>query len=208
MAELSAGQKEAGSELAEWREDVAAGIGPRVVVLGVPAGWGRSTVLAAVAEESWPAAEGDPVTFVVRVGGRLVAAAGAAGAQAAEMRDQLAGTVGDHKLARTLGLDRPQSVISLAVGAGSLAASGLGLLASLLVFEEAVTTAGNLRDASRAGELARLGSAARAVAGLASRVLVVILVDDADQMNPDVVLVLAENLLYRDDAKLLLVAAA
>jgi|GEM_PF-1660786 len=208
MAELSARQKEAVSELAEWREDVAAGIGPRAVVLGVPAGWGRSIVLKAVAEEAWPAAEGDPVTFIVRIDGSLVVAAGAAGAQAAQVRDHLAQTAGDHQLARTLGLDRPQGLISQAVGAGSLAASGLGLLAGLLVLQEAVTTAGNLRDASRTGELARLGGAARAVAGLASRALVVVLVDDADQVNPGVVLVLAKNLLYRDDARLLLVAAA
>src|SRR5690349_2390079 len=146
MAELSARQQDAVGELAEWREDVAAGIGPRVVVLGVPAGWGRSTVLQVVAEGSWPTGEGDPVTFVVRIDGALVAAAGAAGAQAAQMRDQLAKAAGDHQLARTLGLDRPQGVISLAVGAGSLAASGLVLLAGLLVFQEAVNAAGNLRD--------------------------------------------------------------
>ena len=147
MFELSARQREAVRELAEWREDVAAGIGPRVVVLGVQTGWGRSTVLAAVAAESWPAGDGDPVTFVVQVGGRLVAAAGAAaGAQAAQVRDQLAEAAGTHQLARTLGLDRPQGVISLAVGAGSLAASGLGLLAGLLVFQEAVTAGGNLRE--------------------------------------------------------------
>jgi hypothetical protein len=150
---LSARQEEAAGELAEWREDVAAGIGPRVVVLGVPEGWGRSRVLAAVAVQSWPAGEGDPVTFVVRIEGRM--AAGAAGAQAAQVRDQLARAAGGHRLARTLGLDRPQGVIGLAVGAGSLGVSGLGLLAGLLAFQEAVTAAGNARDASRAGEPAR-----------------------------------------------------
>lgn len=61
-----------GEELAEWLEDVTeGGIGSRVVLVGVPAGWGRSTVLqqfAAVAS-----ADEGPIVLVAQISGDLPA---------------------------------------------------------------------------------------------------------------------------------------
>jgi hypothetical protein len=69
MVVLANRQMVAAAELSEWREDVADGVGSRIVLLKVPQGWGRSTVLDWLAE-AVESAEGDPVTFVLRIPGR------------------------------------------------------------------------------------------------------------------------------------------
>ena len=55
-------------ELAEWLEDVSeGGIGSRVVLVAVPAGWGRSAVFRQFAAVA--AATEGPVTLVAQVAG-------------------------------------------------------------------------------------------------------------------------------------------
>ena len=50
MAVLADRQRVAVGELSEWREDVADGVGPAIVLLEVPRDWGRSTVLEWLAD--------------------------------------------------------------------------------------------------------------------------------------------------------------
>ena len=193
------------SELSEWREDVAGGIGPRIVLLAVPCAWGRSVVFDRLAEIAEPG-EGDPVSFLFRVAGRDLPEG--RGVQAAALCGLLADAGTRHPVAKALSLDRPAGVAALSIGVGSLFVSGFGVLAAMLLGQEAVIAAGNLRDASDAGQMNALARLARSAAQVSAKVPVVILVDDADCLDLDLALVLLENLTFRDDGRMLVVAAA
>jgi tetratricopeptide repeat protein len=205
MVVLAGRQKVAAGEMLEWQEDVAGGIGSRIVLLKVPAGWGRSTVLDWFAEQV-SHVDGGPVTFVFRVAGAVLPEG--RGSQAVAVRGSLAEASAGHPVARALGLDRPAGVAVLALGAGSLFMSGFGLLAGVLGAQEAVTAAGSLWDASQAGQTGELARVARAAARVSAQVLVVVLIDDADCLDTGLAVTLLENLMCRDDGKMLVVAAA
>jgi hypothetical protein len=193
------------AELVEWWEDVAdRGIGSRIVLLGVPAGWGRSTVLDSLAEKTQPE-DGDPVTFLFRVDGKMLS--GGPGQQAKEVRERLADACAQQPEAQALGLDRPQGLAALGLGVGSLFTSDPGVLIGMLLAQMAVTAVGNVRDTSQAGQVGMLARAARSAAQLSARVPVMALIDDADRLDLDVALVLLESLMFREDGKLLIVAA-
>jgi hypothetical protein len=68
MGGVTARHKAVLTELTEWWEDVSVGgIGSQVVLLAVPPGWGRSSVLDGL-DQAAAAADG-PVTLTVRIGG-------------------------------------------------------------------------------------------------------------------------------------------
>jgi hypothetical protein len=204
MVALAVRQRVAARELTDWHEDVAGGIGSRIVLLKVPPGWGRSTVLDSFAETISPA-DGDPVTFLFRVGGKTLP--DGRGSQAAVVRGLLADASASHPVAGALGLDRPTGVAALGLGVGSLFVPWFGALVGILGAQEALAAAGNLRDASEAGQVAALARAARAAAQVAAQVPVVVLIDDADYLDLDLALTLLESLTFRDDGMMLVVAA-
>ena len=78
---------EAAGELVEWWEDLwQRGMTSRVVLVAVPSGWGRTTVLNRLAEAV--GADDAPVTLIARINGRELP--DEAGSQAAVLRDCLA----------------------------------------------------------------------------------------------------------------------
>jgi hypothetical protein len=100
-------------------------------------------------------------------------------------------------VAQALGLDRPAGVAVLGLGVGSLFVSGFGALAGMLLAQEAVTAAGNVRDASAARQVSALARLSRSAAQLSARVPVVVLIYDADRLDLDLALLLLENLTFR-----------
>jgi hypothetical protein len=84
MGGVSARHEAVLTELAEWWDDVSVGgIGSAVVLLAVPPGWGRSTVLVGL--ERAAAAANGPVALSVRIDG-VPAAARAVQAQLCSRR--------------------------------------------------------------------------------------------------------------------------
>jgi Tetratricopeptide repeat len=205
MAALGDRQLVAVGELSEWREDVAGGVGPAIVLLEVPREWGRTRVLDWLAEQAEPDAA-DQVTFLFRVPGSDLSEE--RGSQANEICGFLADAATQHPAAKALGLDRLAGVAVLGLGVGGLAVTGFGALAAMLAGQEAITAAGNLRAASTGGQIDALARLARSAAQLSAQVPVVVLIDDADDLDLDLALLLLENLTFRDGGRMLIVAAA
>jgi hypothetical protein len=191
-------------ELAEWREDLAGrGIGSRVVLVAVPAGWGRSAVLQQFTE----VARGDdgPVTLVAVISGDLPPGQAV---QAQAVREALTALSGESRVIRLLELDTAAGQVQLGLGLGGLVASGPAAAAGLLVASLAVTAAGNVWDGSPAGEAGGVAKAARALARVSVSVPVVVIIDDADCLDPALALALIRGLAGRQDGQVLVVAAA
>ena len=207
MVDLSNRQTVAAEELLEWREDVAGGVGSTIVLLNVPAGWGRSTVLDWLANRV-EAHDGGPVTGLFRIGTQAVLEGG--GSQASEVRKALADACARHPEAKAAGLDRPQGAAVQGMSAASVFLPGLGVPGGIgmLGAQLAVTVVGNLWDASQTGQMGMLAKTARSAAQLSAKIPVVVLVDDADRLDLRVALVLLENLMFRHDGKMLVVTAA
>ena len=93
-------------------------------------------------------------------------------------------------------------------GPGRAVASGLAAAAALLVASLAVTAAGSAWDDSPAGEAGGVARAARALARLSVPVPVVVVIDDADCLDPGLALALIGGLAGRRDGQVLVVAAA
>lgn len=82
MVEAAGRQAKLEAELAEWWEDLwQAHIGSQVVLVAVPAGWGRSTVLDRFAA-GIDARDDAPVTFTVRIESQALQALEATGLRA------------------------------------------------------------------------------------------------------------------------------
>ena len=212
---LGGRQRAVGEELAETLEDVSeGGIGSRVVLVAVPAGWGRSSVLqefAPVADEDddGPAvlasADDGPVVLVARISGNLPPGRAV---QAVALREGLEKTAREPWLVRRLGLDTAAGRVVLGLGLGGLVASGPAAAAALLVASLAVTAAGSAWDDSPAGEDGGVARAARLLARVSVSVPVVVVIDDADCLDPGLALALIRSLAGRADGQLLVVAAA
>jgi hypothetical protein len=71
-----------------------------------------------------------------------------------------------------------------------------------------LTAAGNAWDASPAGEEGAVARAARAVAAVSVSVPVVVVIDDADRLDPGLALTVVKNLAGRYNGQVLVVAAA
>jgi hypothetical protein len=191
-------------ELSEWWEDVRdAGIGSQVVLLEVPRGWGRSTVLNDLREAIEGGADG-PVTFIVSIG----AVPEVSLAVQAQILGEALATVGaGSHTAELLGLDTAAGKVQAGLGVGGLFASGLAAPLSLLLTSLATTAAGNAWDASPAGQQGSLARAARAVAAVSVAVPVAVIIDDAETLDPGLAAVMIENLAGRYNSRVLVVAA-
>ena len=190
-------------ELVEWWEDLwQQVIDSHVVLVPVPSGWGRSTVLGqikAVLED-----DDCPVRVVVFLDGGLPGSA----VQADALVKDLMAAAPRSRVAELLGLGTAAGKVQLGLGVGGLFVSGPAAAASVLVASLAVTAAGNAWDGGPAGEAGAVARAARAVAAVSVSVPVVVIIDDADLLEPDLAVTLIRNLAGRHDGQVLVVAAA
>jgi hypothetical protein len=153
---------ELATELAEWWEDLwQAQIGSQVVLVAVPAGWGRSTVLDRFAD-GIISRDDAPVTLIVRVNGQDVRGE-TIGIQAEKLRACLAEAGRHHRAAELLGLDELSGQAQLALSVGGFFFSGLTAGVSFLLAGLAAGAAGKAWDASPAGLDGALARAARGV---------------------------------------------
>ena len=117
--------------------------------------------------------------------------------QAEALREALAAVAREPWVVRRLGLDTAAGRVQLGLGLGGLVVSGLAAAAALLVASLAVTAAGNAWDDSPAGEAGGVARAARALARLSVSVPVVVIIDDADCLDPGLALTLIRGLAGR-----------
>jgi len=201
---LTRRQAEVLEELEEWREDVRErGIGSRVVLLVAPAGWGRSAVLdqfrAAVE------AAGGPVTVVARIDGNQP---GGRAAQVAPLRRALTDIAPPSQAAELLDVDTPAGQAGLGLDVASWFVPGLAAAVSLTGLSRLLGAAARRWDDSPAGEASAVARAARAVAAISVKVPVVIVLDDADLLDPGLARATITGLAGRYDGRVLVVAAA
>ncbi|MGO8887446.1 MAG: hypothetical protein ACLPUO_02395 [Streptosporangiaceae bacterium] len=191
----------AAGELTAWWEDLwQRHIGSRAVLLAVPEGWGRTTVLdrfaAVICQEE------APVPLVVRVSGRSLP--DGLGVQALVLRDCLMEAGVRRRAAELLCLEWLGGAAQM--GATSLFACGLTAAMSFLLAGVA-TTAVRAGDGSPAGENGAVARAARAAAAVSASAPVVVIIDDADSLEPGLAVTLIENLIDHQDSRVLVVAA-
>jgi Tetratricopeptide repeat len=188
-------------ELVEWWQDLSGHeINSRAVLLPVPPQWGRTCLLdqfAAIVEDD------EALSIVVRVPGKSLPEG--LGVQAQELRDLFSEARVEHRVAELLGVDRPSGVVQLGLGVGGLFVSPLAAQVGLLLAGVGVGAVGRWDDspAGQEGPVARL---ARAVAATSASVPVVVVIDDADQLEPDLAVLLVENLIERVAGHVLVVA--
>jgi hypothetical protein len=98
-------------------------------------------------------------------------------------------------------------VTQLGLGVAGLFVSPLAALVGLLLAGIGAGAAGKVWDSSLAGQEGMVARLARAVAAVSVSVRVVAIIDDADRLDPDLAVVLVENLIGRVDGRVLVVAA-
>lgn len=228
MVEVAARHAELVAELTEWAEDLwQAHTGSRVVLVKVPSGWGRSTVLDRFQAEIAGWQDEVPLTLSIRLDSRDLPGDPALQAQvlraylveairrsAAEEEQEAHGRPSparEHgraaQVVQLLGLDEPGGQVQLGLGIGGLFFSGLTAGISFLLAGVAAGTAQKTWDASPAGQDGALARAARAVAAVSADWPVVAIIDDADRLDADLAVTLVENLTARHDSQVLIVAA-
>jgi hypothetical protein len=184
-------QKAAATELAQWWDGIRhGGIGSHAVLLAGPPGWGRTTVLDQL-RVIIGGAEG-PISLHVRINGRSLP--DGPGLQAHTLRDSLLGAEVRQQAAALLCRSRLRGAPRL--GTGSLLMSGLAETISLL-----------LADDCPAGEDGVVARAARVVAAVSATAPALIVIDDADYVEPGLAVTLIENLIDHYDSHVLVVAA-
>ena len=190
-------------ELVEWWEDLSrSGIGSQAVIVPVPSRWGRTTLLerfAAIVEKA------DVPSVVVRIAGTTLP--DGAGLQSQALRDRLMAARVTHQAAELLGADRLGGAVQVDLSVGALVVSprvgSTALLAGI-----GVGAAGRMWDDTPTGQQGVVARAARAVAGVSKSLPVVVVIDDADRLEPGLTVTLVENLIERHDGQVLVVAAA
>jgi hypothetical protein len=191
-------------ELEEWREDVCGGgIGSRVVLVVAPAGWGRSAVLSrflACAD----GADG-PVALVAGIDGNEP---GDRAVQAAALVEKLAAVAPRSRAAGLLEVDTPAGVAGLGLDVAGWFVPGLAAAVSLTGLSRLFGAGVRAWDDSPAGEAGAVARAARAVAALSVKVPVVVVLDDADLLDPGLARAVIGGLAGRYDGQVLVVAAA
>ena len=186
-----------------WHELSGPRAVPEVALLVAPPGWGRSHVLhnlAALIERD----EG-PVTLLVQIDGKALP--DDVGMQAKLVADLLSQATSHNRGAELLGLDRLGGKVQLGIGVGGLFASGLAAAVGFLVASVAVGAASTAWDTSPAGQEGALARVARAVAAVSVTAPVVVIIDDADQIDSGLAATLMENLVSRPNGRLLVTAA-
>jgi hypothetical protein len=179
------------------------GSGSQVAPLSVPPGWGRSHVLNGFA--GLIGSDVAPVTLTVQIDGNMLPSD--AGMQAKLIGDLLSQATSHNRAADLLGLDRLGGRIQLGIGVGGVFASGLPAAVGFLLASVAVGAVATAWDTSPAGQEGTLARVARAVAAVSVTAPVVVILDDVDQLDPDLAVTLIENLVSRPDGRVLVAAA-
>jgi hypothetical protein len=193
------------NELVEWWQDLSRQeINSQAVLLPVPPKWGRTYLLhqfAAVVEED------EALSIVVHVPG--AALPDGLGLQALELRKLFSEARVKHRIAELLGVDRLGGATQLGLGLASLTPflSPLATQVGLLLAGVSVGVAGKVWDDSPGGQEGAVAKLARAVAAVSASVPVVVIIDDADRLEPDLAVTLVENLIERADGRVLVVTA-
>jgi hypothetical protein len=191
-------------ELVEWWQDLSQGeIGSQAVLVPVPSRWGQTTLLkqfAAIFEEE------EAVNIVVTIDSASLPYG--LGLQAQKLRDLFRGAYVNRRVAELLGVDRLGGVVQLRHAVGGLFDSPLAALVGLLLTGEGVGAASRMWDTSPAGQEGAVARLARAVAAVSVSLPVVVVIDDADRLDPALAVTLIENLIERADGQVLVVAAA
>jgi tetratricopeptide (TPR) repeat protein len=203
MAGVSAAHAAALDELVEWWQDLSLQeINSRAVLLPVPPRWGRTHLLnefAALVEND------EALSIVVRVPG--AALPDGLGLQALELRKLFNEAEVKHRVAELLGVERLGGVTQFSLSVAGLFVSPLASLIGLLVAGVGVGVAVRIWDASLAGQEGVVAKLARAVAAVSVSIPVVVIIDDADRLEPDLAVALVENLIARIDGRVLVAAA-
>jgi hypothetical protein len=193
-------QKAAATELARWWDGLRlGGSGSHAILLAGPAGWGRSTVLDRLPE----IIRTDAPILEVRINGRSLPHG--PGPQAAALRDSLLGAGVRRQAAALLCTSRLRGAPRL--GAGSLLLAGMAGTISLLQAGLAAAAAGGMADDSPASENGAAARAARVVAAVSASTPALVVIDDADYLEPDLAVTMIENLIDHHDSRVLVVAA-
>lgn len=195
-------QKEAAAELAQWWDGIRqGGVGSHAVLLVGPEGWGRSTVLGQLPDIISRADA--PIGALVRINGRSLP--DEHGQQAVALRDGLLGAEVRRQAAALLCRSRLRS--SPRLGVGSLLVSGIAGTISLLLAGLAAAAKGSLADDSPADANSAAARAAQVVAAVSASAPILVVIDDADHVEPSLALTVIENLIDQPDSQILVVAA-
>jgi hypothetical protein len=193
-------QKAAVAELAQWWDGLRlGGSGSHAILLAEPAGWGRTTVLDRLPE----IIRTDAPILEVRINGRSLP--GGPGLQAAALRDSLLGAGVRRQAAALLCTTRLRGAPRL--GAGSLLLAGMAGTISLLQAGLAAAAVGGVADDSPASENGAAARAARVVAAVSASAPALVVIDDADYLEPGLAVTMIENLIDHHDSRVLVVAA-
>jgi hypothetical protein len=174
-----------------------------VVLLAAPPGWGRSAVLARF-RDAVETSDG-PVTVVAGIEGNLP---GDRAVPAVALRDALAAIAPPSRAAGLLEVDTPAGKAGLVLDIMSWFVPGLAAAVSVTALSRLLGAAVRARDESPAGEADAVARAARAVAALSARIPVVVVLDDADLLDPGLAQAVITGLAGRYDGRVLVVAAA
>ncbi len=189
--------------IAWWQELTRQAIGSQAVLLAVPPQWGRTTLLdqfVTVVEED------EAVSIVVVVRGASLP--DGLGLQAQKLPDLFRAAHVNHRVAKLLGVDRLGGLFQLSLGVSGLFVSLRAAGVALLLAEVGTEAVGRVWDNTPTGQEGTIARLARAVAAVSVSVPVVVILDDADRLDPNLAVTLVENLIERDDGRALVVAAA
>jgi tetratricopeptide (TPR) repeat protein len=193
----------AGMLIKSWKDLSQRGTGSQIVLVAVPPGWGGTAVLDQLAQAV--GADDARDTPLARIEGRKLY--GERGLQAAALKERLAAAVTGHPAAEKTGLNRAAGITQVGLGLVAPFVPGLAAAYGFLLAGLAVGTAGKVWDDSPAGQDGELARTARGVAATSARLPMVVIIDDADDIDEDLALVLIENLAARHDGNVLVVAA-
>jgi len=196
-------QKAAATELAQWWDGIRhGGIGSHAVLLAGPPGWGRSTVLSQLPVMIGGASA--PLSLLVDINGRSLPEA--PGPQAHALRDGLLGAEVRRQAAALLCRGRQRRAAPLGAP-DSLLTSGMAGTVSVVLAALAAAAAGEVADDSPAGQNGVVARAARIVAAVSASAPVLVVIDDADYVEPGLAVTMIENLIDHYDSQVLVVAA-
>lgn len=196
-------QKAAATELAQWWDGIRhGGIGSHAVLLAGPPGWGRSTVLGQL--PVMIGAADAPIGLLVGINGRSLP--DGPGRQAQALRDSLLGVEVRRQAAALLCRSRQRGAGRLGAP-DSLLTSGMAGTISVVLAALVAAAVGEVADDRPAGENGIVARAARVVAAVSPSAPALVVIDDADYVEPGLAVTMIENLIDHYDSRVLVVAA-